>query len=295
MDRGVSKLFLPQVTLCAVDTRAPMLAAQSLMRSMRGVAFARAVLFSHGLDRAALPAAIEYADIGPIDSGVEYSHFMLRRLGEHVATPFVLVTQWDGFVVDPAQWSDDFLAFDYVGAPWHDQPQALCVGNGGFSLRSQRLLQASRDPRVNPVHPEDQALCRDHRALLEREHGVRFAPPALARRFSFENTRRGASTFGFHGPYHLPRFVDEATLAGWLDALPETFYRSRDARRMARALLRFGMAQTAVRLLERRRAAGRREPSTRLLEIVASVLTARAGASAHTPRAGPTAGPRTAE
>lgn len=271
-------LALPQVMLCAVDTRAPMLALQSLQRSMHGVRFARSVLFSHGVDRAALPAGIEFVDIGPIGSGAEYSHFVLRRLPEHVATPFVLVTQWDGFVVDPTQWRDEFLEFDYIGAPWHDQPETRCVGNGGFSLRSQRLLQAGRDPRVTPEHPEDQALCRDHREWLECEHGVRFAPLALARHFAFENLRPAAPTFGFHGPYHLPRFVDEPTLAGWLDALPDAFYRGRDARRLARALLRFGMARTAVQLLERRRAAGRREPSTMLLGLAAAVLARRGGA-----------------
>jgi hypothetical protein len=272
------RLALPQVTLCAIDTRAPALAAQSLQRSSADIDFARVVLFSHRVEPGTLAADIELVDIGPIGSGAEYSHFVLRRLPEHVATPFVLVTQWDGFVVDPAQWRDEFLEFDYLGAPWHDQPEARCVGNGGFSLRSQRLLQAGRDLRVSPEHPEDQALCRDHRDLLEREHGVRFAPPSLARRFAFENLRPVTPTFGFHGPYHLPRFVDETTLAGWLEALPDAFYRSRDARRLARALLRFGMARTAVRLLERRRAAGRREPSTLLLGLAAAALARRGNA-----------------
>jgi hypothetical protein len=272
---AMARLALPQVTLVAIDTRAPALAAQSLQRSSADIDFARVVLFSHGVEPGTLAADIELVDIGPIGSGAEYSHFMLRRLPEHVATSHVLVTQWDGFVVDPAQWRDEFLEFDYIGAPWHDQPEARCVGNGGFSLRSQRLLQAGLDPRVTPEHPEDQALCRDHRELLEREHGVRFAPPWLARRFAFENEAPDGPTFGFHGPYHLPRFVDETTLAGWLEALPDAFCRSRDARRLARALLRTGMAKTAVRLLDRRRRAGRSEPNTLLLSAAAVVLARR--------------------
>jgi hypothetical protein len=207
---------MPQVTLVAIDTRAPTLAAQSLQRSSAGIDFARLVLFSHGVERATLASDIELADIGPIGSGAEYSHFVVRRLPEHVATPFALVTQWDGFVVDPAQWRDEFLEFDCLGAPWHDQPEARCVGNGGFLLRSQRLLHSGRDLRVSPEHPEDQALCRDHRDPLEREHGVRFAPPWLARRFAFENFRPVAPTFGFHWPHQLPASsTRRRSPAGW--------------------------------------------------------------------------------
>jgi hypothetical protein len=71
------------------------------------------------------------------------------------------------------------------------------------------------------------------------------------------------------------RFVDETTLAGWLEALPDACYRSRDARRLARTLLRTGMAKAAVRLLDRRRRAGRSEPNTLLLSGAAVVLARR--------------------
>lgn len=261
----MSRLHLDQVTLCAVDTRAPAMAARALQRSMAGIGFARVLLFTHGWQpQAALPG-IELVDIGPIRSGADYSHFVLRELAAHITTSHVLVTQWDGFVIHPEAWSDDFLQHDYIGAVWADQPAARCVGNGGFSLRSQRLLQAGRDARIVQEHPEDLVLCRDYRALLEAEHGVRFAPPALARRFAFENETPAAPTFGFHGPYNLPRVLDEAEMRQCLAELPDDFFRSRDARRLARALLRARMAGVAQQLIRRRLAAGRRDPNTRLL------------------------------
>jgi hypothetical protein len=268
----MSRLSLDAVTLCAVDTRAPALAARALQRSMAGIDFARVLLFTHGWTPPSPLHGIEVIDIGPIRSGADYSHFVLRDLPAHITTPHVLVTQWDGFVVNPQAWTDEFLQFDYLGAVWADQPAARCVGNGGFSLRSQRLLQAGRDTRIVQEHPEDLMLGRSYRELLEAAHGVRFAPPALARRFAFENETPTGPTFGFHGPYNLPRVLDETEMQACLDQLPDDFFRSRDARRLARALLRARMAGVARGLIQRRLRAGRRDPNTRLLGWLAGGL-----------------------
>ncbi|MDP3083140.1 MAG: DUF5672 family protein [Rubrivivax sp.] len=268
----MTRLALPQVTLCAIDDRSPALAAQALQRSMAGIDFARALLFCHGWQPQAPLPGIEIVDSGPLRSGADYSHFVLRRLPGFITTTHVLVTQWDGFVCHPEAWTPEFLQFDYIGAAWTDAPAGSEVGNGGFSLRSQRLLQAGLDPRITPEHPEDLALARRGRALLEREHGVRFAPLALARRFAFENEAPAAPTFGFHGPKNLPAVLDAATLSRWLTALPDDFFRSRDARRLARALLARRMPGVARELVARRLAAGRRDPNTRLLGAAASLM-----------------------
>ena len=240
------------------------------MRSIEQVDFGRVILFTHGW--AVQPAGIEVVDVGPIRSGAEYSQFILRRLPEYVRTPFALVTQWDGFVVDAHAWSDEFLDYDYIGAVWTDQPAALCVGNGGFSLRSQRLLRAGLDTEIFEQHPEDVALCRRYRDLLERVHSVRFAPPSLARRFAYENESPRAPTFGFHGPKNLPNVLDKATISDWIEQLPDGFFRGRDARRLARSLLSHRMADVAHRLIERRQAAGRHDSQTKLLGWLARLL-----------------------
>jgi Protein of unknown function (DUF5672) len=267
----MSRLSLPQVTLCAADARSPELAAEALGRSMAQVDFGCVKLFTHAW--AGQPDGIEVVDVGPIRSGAEYSRFILKRLPEQVTTPFVLVSQWDGFVVDASAWQDEFLEYDYIGAVWADQPAALSVGNGGFSLRSQRLLRAGHDANFTEQHPEDVALCRSHRDVMERTYGVRFAPPSLARRFAYENESPRAPTFGFHGPKNLPAALDAATITRWLDRLPDDFFRGRDARRLARALLAHRMAGVASRLIARRQSAGRRDAQTRLLGALATALT----------------------
>ncbi len=270
------RLSLPQITLAAVDTRAPALAAQSLQRSMAGIAFGRVLLFTQAqaaTDPGLRRAGIEGIAIEPLASGADYSRFVLRELGRHVQTSHVLITQWDGFVADPSAWRDEFLHWDYLGAVWPDQPEGLDVGNGGFSLRSRRLLDAAAALALAECHPEDEALCRTHRSRLEREHGIRFAPASLARRFAFENEAPRGPCFGFHGPWHLPRFLDEPTLRQWLAALPDAFYRGRDARRLARALLARRMPGTAQQVLRRRAAAGGGARHTRLLRLAADVWT----------------------
>jgi hypothetical protein len=269
----MKRLALPQVTLCIVDTRAPALAAQSLQRSMAGIDFGRVLLFTRGWVPPHPLPGIEVVEIAEITSGADYSRFVLRELPAHIHTPFVLVTQWDGFVREPAAWSDEFLQWDYIGAVWPDQPEGRNVGNGGFSLRSQKMLQAGRDARITELHPEDVVLGTTHRAMLEADHGIRFAPPALAHRFAFENRPPRGPVFGFHGPYNLPRVLDEATLLAWLPQLPDAFFRSRDARRLARALLAHRMPSAAAELLRRRRAAGRRDINTRALGWLAAAQT----------------------
>jgi hypothetical protein len=250
--------------LAAIDTRAPWLAAQALLRSMRHVQCARVVLFTHawpGLP----PDGVDVVDIDRIQSGADYSDFVLQQLPGHVHTAHVLLTQWDGFVVNAAAWTDEFLQHDYIGAVWPEQPEGRNVGNGGFSLRSRRLMDAGRDARITPRHPEDVALCRTHRGMLEADYGIRFAPSGLARRFAHENEAHPSPTFGFHGPRNLPRWLDEPVLARWLEELPPEFYRSRDARRLARALLAHGMPDTARRVVRHRQQVGRSEPATRLI------------------------------
>jgi hypothetical protein len=273
--RPMTRLRLGQVTLCAVDARSPALAAEALQRSRAQIGFARCVLFTHGY--AARPDGVEVVDVGPIRSGVEYSRFVLRRLPAFVDTPHVLVTQWDGFVLNASAWCDEFLAWDYVGAVWADPPAAGLVGNGGFSLRSRRLLDAGLDPRIEHEHPEDLMLAQRYRGLLEREHGVRFAPPALARRFAYENEVPREPTFGFHGPKNLAEVLDATTLERWLAELPDDFFRGRDARRLARALLRRRMAGVARQLVARRRASGRNDFRTRTLGWMAAALGAMPG------------------
>ena len=164
--------------------------------------------------------------IGRIASRDDYSRFVLKHLADHVATPHVLLVQWDGYVVNPAAWDDAFLDCDYLGARWFWHTDGHDVGNGGFSLRSLRLLQALQDPRIELVEAEDLTIGRTFRDLLEREHGIRFGDAALADRFAFEAAYPVGTPFGFHGLFNFCRVVPPAELAALVPAFSDAIARS---------------------------------------------------------------------
>ena len=152
--------------------------------------------------------------LGDIDA---YNDFILKQLHLHVGTRAVLIIQHDGFVLNPDAWTDEFRQWDYIGAPWSVDGKRV-VGNGGFSLRSRRLLERlSAADIVRPAgSPEDWFICVTIRGQLEDE-GFRFAPPELAHRFSFEGDPafgvRWRGQFGFHG-------LTWTDISAWLDQHP---------------------------------------------------------------------------
>ena len=265
-------LDLPDVTLVCVDNRTPALALQALQHCHRQAHFARTLLFTDAATAAGpLPEGVQALAV-QIDSVPAYSHFMLRGLLPHIHTSHLLVVQWDGYVLDAAHWTPEFLTHDYIGALFRDEPEGRNVGNGGFSLRSRRLLQALQDPRITPTHPEDACIAQQHRPLLEQAHGIRFAPPALAARFAFERVAPAGPTFGFHGLFNLPRVMDTPTLTTFVDQLPDAMFTGVDARDLCKALMRAGRLAEARRVMARRLAAGQRDGRTRQLQARLALL-----------------------
>ncbi len=80
---------------------------------------------------------------------------MLRDLASHVETSHALCIQWDGYVLRGQAWDPAFLTYDYIGAPWPHFSDGHNVGNGGFSLRSRRLLEACRQLPFDGQTAED--------------------------------------------------------------------------------------------------------------------------------------------
>jgi hypothetical protein len=153
-----------------------------------------------------------------------YSRLMFQDVHKYVDTDFLLIFQSDGFILNSAAWSDKFLEYDFVGSPWFDG----VVGNGGFSLRSKKLMKAVSEidltsPRSTalarrvgavfnrgvademPLRPdqvaEDHLICREFRAELGKQ-GMKFAPENVAEKFSLEHNWGHPYTwtdqFGFH-------------------------------------------------------------------------------------------------
>lgn len=138
-----------------------------------------------------------------VNSIEDYSRFIVKELHKHVKTTHCLIIQHDGYVLNPSAWKPEWLDYDYIGATWWYK-DGMNVGNGGFSLRSKKLIDIlATDPNIREVHPEDHVICRTYRTYLERVHGIRFAPEEVADRFSYEGHLQPSKSlnghFGFHG------------------------------------------------------------------------------------------------
>lgn len=166
---------------------------------------------------------IEYIPITKLTKE-EYCHFFLYELNNYIDSDFCLTIQSDGFIIDGNHWDDNFLDYDYIGAPWLNFKEQNCVGNGGFSLRSKKFLeccknlQYKRDIQFQPhikagdlITPEDWFCCVYHYNTM-RKNGIKFADIDTAYNFSVEHpsffkqyNRNDITTyksFGFHGTFN---------------------------------------------------------------------------------------------
>lgn len=243
---------LPTVTLACVDTRHPEQAWWAIQRCLSLVDFSQALFFApHGWSPAQPDRRVSVLPIEALKSIRDYNRFMLHDLADHVQTDHVLVMQWDGFITSPTLWSPDFLDWDYIGAPWYHGGSAGTVGNGGFSLRSRKLLTAIKALNPDAAEPEDMVICVALRAQLESEFDIRFAPLDVAQRFACEYGPH-RSAFGFHGMLNFAHALDATELRLWLDQAPLDLLSSQHARKLVKNLMQRGRSTEALDLLRRR-------------------------------------------
>lgn len=164
----------------------------------------------------------------------EYNEFVITKFSNYFNTDYAILCQDDGYVSNPKMWSNDFLKYDYIGAPWsldlmnqlmfnlekgldlnglnfehklklnNYNGNSYRVGNGGFALRSKRLCEFTKqfgDKYLNK--PEDNIISIYEKEFIEN-NGMKIAPLEIAAKFSVESAtelnpfRDKNKTFGFH-------------------------------------------------------------------------------------------------
>lgn len=201
----MERLALPQVTICAVTSLNLQATIEALEGSLSQIDFAACKLFT---DMPISPGnpAISVVEIDRLDSSAAYSDFVLSRLPGFIQTDYCLIVQWDGHVLDASRWRAEFLEFDYIGASWPQFDDGHDVGNGGFSLRSHKLMELCQNPKFAGQHPEDVVIARENREWLEAQ-GMLFAPRTLADQFAAERAGDLDASFGYHGVFNMPRAI----------------------------------------------------------------------------------------
>jgi len=170
--------------------------------------------------------------IQKIQSLSEYSGFVILNLPNYIKSEFCMIFHDDGFPINLHLWRNEFLNFDYIGAPWGSScsppvfphnyyNNEVDGGNGGFSIRSNRLMQYGKEiaDKISGkitmqeyvsnggwIH-EDGYFCYQIRPFLKKM-GIKYAPYQISKQFALETNLDDSSNnieevFGFHGFRHI--------------------------------------------------------------------------------------------
>lgn len=201
------------MTLVALETRRHELAAIALREFLDRCVPEKVLILSNvGEDVWKCPGC-EYVHIEDAPSKFDWEMQLWYEVPKHVRTPHMMLLEWDAGLVNPTMWNPEWLMCDYVGAVWPWQPDDLCVGNGGLSLRSLRLISYLAEHRDEfPCLPNsDGLLCLNYRHELERR-GFTWTTKRQAEDFAVERGTH-SRTFGYHGIFNWPRFLTIEQLA----------------------------------------------------------------------------------
>ena len=175
------------VTLICVDGVDPNLSYKSLLFSNREVGFDNIKLLSFELP-AGYKNDVEFIQIPKMSWG-EYNDFVARKLIDFIDTPYCLLIQTDGVIVNSNLWLDEFFDYDYVGAPTTKdmgiQYKEEMIGGGGFTLNSKRLLEFTR----GIAQPNEYGFYVNEDTSIDNEVSL-------------------YNTFGFHGRQHKTHLID---------------------------------------------------------------------------------------
>lgn len=195
--------YLSNVELISVNCVKPEESVKALLFSSKSLLFKKIKLFAHYRPDN-LPANIEFIQIEK-QTHSSMNHFMLFELPKYVEEEFILSIHDDGFIINPHLWTDTFLEYDYVGAPWPIEA-GWCpvnrVGNGGFVLKSNRFMQL--ESLLPPTGQNNDVYVTNTCYDYFIQNGCKYAPIEVAMRFSLESYIPECEydldkVFGFHG------------------------------------------------------------------------------------------------
>lgn len=209
-------LKLPDVTLVMIETRELKLAKMAIEDCLRVAEFGDVLILTNKPEEfSGLNCNPRFVLIEDWPDKVGWCRSSWFDVPPHVYTRQTLNIQWDSWIWDPAKWRDEFLEYDFIGAPWWYKDWKN-VGNTGFCLKSKRLIQYIYDRRLQfpcDTSAEDDLLCRKYRPKLENA-GFIWAPEKIAYDFAFECVQPapGSRQFGFHAMFNWGRVLDHDRL-----------------------------------------------------------------------------------
>ena len=186
---------------------------KALEYSCKGIEFGD-VKFISDVKPDNLPSYIKHEECPKMSNIDEWNYATIYELPKHIDTEFMILIHDDGFIVNPSSWREEFLEYDYIGAPWplpkddfsfrDIEGNLIRVGNS-VSLRSKKLLDLPVEldlewKSFHGYYNEDGFICVNYRHKY-LEHGLKFANIDVAKYFSHEvmiPEIEGIKPFAFH-------------------------------------------------------------------------------------------------
>jgi len=205
----MSKIDLENITLVAMTSVNISETIKAITYSCKDINFGSVKLITHEIPNN-LPSFIEYNYIDKIDNIDDWNYKIIFHLHEYIQTEFAILIHDDGFIVNADSWRDDFLNYDYIGAPWSHNHlldrdgKQIKVGNS-VSIRSHKLLKIPSEKNMPWIkydnnYNEDTQICVWNRNLF-LDNGIKFADFDIAKYFSHEEYFKeydGIKPFCFH-------------------------------------------------------------------------------------------------
>ena len=176
---------LTNVDIISINCVNPQASVAALNHCQKYFQFGKSILVSH-----IEPSEYYDIELHQLEEKLSWDGYNdhILNLKDHTDNDFVMVIQDDGYIVNPELWDDEFLEYDYIGAPWpiednwismqHKEHQPKLrenlpknrVGNGGFCIRSRKLLEFSSQFKDTGILGEDTSFvprCIRKRLIME--------------------------------------------------------------------------------------------------------------------------------
>jgi hypothetical protein len=189
---------IPDVTLVAISglNYQPQEHLLALEKSCKGIKF----------------GAVKYIQSSSITNIDSWNKAVIYELPQYIQTSHALLVHPDGHVINPEMWDDQWLDYDYAGAPWplptdnysyrDEDGEIQRVGNS-VGLRSKRLmiLAAQREWKSYYGNTNEDGFISCHNRKWLEKHQCKFMPFPKALHFSKETElpeNKDLKTFLFH-------------------------------------------------------------------------------------------------
>ena len=168
----MSKRKLLNLDLISINCVDPYQSAAAINYCQKYFEFGKSILVTH---QDVNVYDIELHIIDKLD-WYQYNDHVLNLI-EHTDNDYVMLIQDDGHPINPELWDDEYLEYDYIGAPWPSEESWISlqhkdqqyyirknfpknrVGNGGFCIRSRKFLKFSTQYGSCNGLGEDSFLC----------------------------------------------------------------------------------------------------------------------------------------